>query len=180
MRKIESSGAVGLKVVVDKDKHTTNIISLHSTNMPQETRDDITELRALLGLDQQASEFQLVYGTTASNNHELAVQTRSLLHIMADMAAHAQVPPEDVRDGRATPGADMSATPTTQPDNPPIRFSKTKPEDAFIAVEYRTRWFWVDDRDLKAKRDLAFLMLLFTLANTGEKESLPLITIQAQ
>jgi hypothetical protein len=180
MRKIENSGAVGLKVVVDKEKHTTNIISLHSTNMPEETRDDITELRSLLGLNQQASEFQLVYGTTASNDHELAVQTRSLLHIMADLAAHAQVPPEDVRDGRATPGADMAARPTTQPSNPPILYSPTKPKDAFIAVQYRTKWFWVDDCDLTAKRDLAFLMLLFTLANTGEKESLPLITIQAQ
>jgi len=48
------------------------------------------------------------------------------------------------------------------------------------AVEYRKHWFWIDDRDLYSKRALALLMLLFTLADTGAKESLPLITIPAQ
>ena len=49
-----------------------------------------------------------------------------------------------------------------------------------MAIYYRDRWFWIDDRDLKTKRAFAFMMLLFTLSETGEKENLPLITIPAQ
>ena len=54
------------------------------------------------------------------------------------------------------------------------------PEDAFVAVDYRDHWFWIDDRELVSKRSFSLMMLLFTLADTGEKESLPLITIPAQ
>ena len=49
-----------------------------------------------------------------------------------------------------------------------------------MAVEYRGHWFWVDDRDLPSKRAFSFIMSMFTLANTGQKENLPLIIIPAQ
>jgi hypothetical protein len=47
-------------------------------------------------------------------------------------------------------------------------------------VYYRNHWFWIDDRDLRAKRAFAFMMYMFTMADTGEREPLPLITIPAQ
>jgi hypothetical protein len=52
-----------------------------------------------------------------------------------------------------------------------------KPEDAFVSVRYRDRWFWIDDRDFRSKRTFSFLMLLFSLTETGGKEGLPLVTI---
>ena len=61
-----------------------------------------------------------------------------------------------------------------------IRSSKEVPGDAFVSVYYRDTWFYIDDRDLATKRVFSFMMMLFTLADTGEKEPLPLITIPAQ
>jgi hypothetical protein len=49
-----------------------------------------------------------------------------------------------------------------------------------VTIRYRDHWFWIDDRDLQSKRAFAFMMMLFTLSETGEKENLPLITIPAQ
>ena len=107
------------------------------------------------------------------------MQTRSLLQILAIMAARAEVPPEDLEEGSVTPGItpgkEESKTSTTR-----IRCSKEKPKRAFVAVDYRDHWFWVDDRDLVSKRTFSFMMLLFTLSDTGERENLPLITIPAQ
>ena len=49
-----------------------------------------------------------------------------------------------------------------------------------MTIKYHDHWFWIDDRDLKSKRAFAFMMMLFTLSEPGEKEMLPLITIPAQ
>ena len=49
-----------------------------------------------------------------------------------------------------------------------------------VAVKHRGYWFWIDDRDVPSKRGFSFLMVLFTLADTGERQNLPLVTIPAQ
>jgi hypothetical protein len=47
-------------------------------------------------------------------------------------------------------------------------------------VRYRGHWFWVDDDDAATKRAVSVVILLFSLADTGTGERLPLITIPAQ
>jgi len=180
LRKIQLSGAVGLRIQQDAQKLQTVLLTFRGRNLSDETQGDIRELRQLLGLDLDADEFKVAFGATASNGRELAVLTRSILHIMGTMAAQVEVSTNDVAQGRATPGLESA---TGVPDRQRlvrIRSSKEKPTDAFVAVPYRDQWFWIDDRDLKTKRAFAFMMFLFTLADTGEKEALPLITIPAQ
>jgi hypothetical protein len=48
------------------------------------------------------------------------------------------------------------------------------------AVQYRGNWFWVEDSDWLTKRALTAVMFVFTLADTGSPDKLPLITIPAQ
>ena len=86
--------------------------------------------------------------------------------------------PEDIAEGRAQATlpvpADSNRGLRLQAD---IRSSVDEPEDAFVSVRYRERWFWIDDRDFASKRTFSFLMLLFSLTETGGKEGLPLVTI---
>ena len=100
------------------------------------------------------------------------------MHIISTMAAQVEVPAKDVAEGRATPGLDQVNEPGQVARLVRIRYSNSKPSDAFVAVSYRNSWFWIDDHDLKSKRVFAFM--LFTLSDPGQKESLPLITIPAQ
>ena len=58
-----------------------------------------------------------------------------------------------------------------------VKCTEKEPKDAFVAVQYRDHWFWVDDRDLVSKRHFAFVMYLFTLADTGERGGQPVLTI---
>ena len=115
----------------------------------------------------------MVFAATPSNDRQLAVLTRSMTQIMGMIAAHVRVPDEDIAEGRATPGLGAAATLH-------IGCSQRRPSDAFAAVSYRGRWFWVDDRDLKTNRAFALLMMLGTMSDTGEQAPLPLITIPAQ
>jgi len=183
MRKIQTSGAVGIRVQQDgKDakKELTTILAFRSKDISEETLADSRELRGLLRLDPEASEFKVVAGGTPSNNKELALQTRSMMHIMATMAGQADVPEQDVAQGRAPPGYEGTGPNAEQLRLIHIHYSNSKPADAYAAVHYRDHWFWIDDRDLKSKRSFAFMMMLFTLAQSDEKENLPLITIPTQ
>jgi len=180
LRKIQVSGAVGLRVQPDAQNKQTTVLAFQSKSISDETLADIKELRELLHLDPEATEFRVAFGATASNDRELALQTRSLLHVMMTMAAQADVPPEDIAQGRASPGYETSGPTAEQTRLLRINSSKSKPTDAYAEVPYRDHWFWIDDRDLRSKRAFAFMMMLFTLAATDEKENLPLITIPAQ
>ena len=180
LRNIQRSGAVSMRVQQDAAKKQTSILTFRSEDVNEATRAEVGELRRLLRLDPEAAEFTLVFGGTASHGKELAVITRSLLHIMTTMAAQVEVPAKDMAEGRATPGLESSAGSAKSHSLVRVLSSTSKPTDAFVAVPYRDGWFWVDDRDLTSKRAFAFMLMLFTLADSGEKEALPLITIPAQ
>ena len=179
-RKLQVSGAVGMRVVQDTKKEQTTIITFRSKDIPEETLADAHELRKLLHLDPDATDIKLVFGASATDDHELAVLTRSLLQIMNTMAVQVEVPPAHISEGRATPGYDGQTHTPEKLRLVRIQSSKHKPSDAYVSVEFHGHWFWIDDRDLHTKRAFAFMMMLFTLADTGERENLPLITIPAQ
>jgi len=180
LRKIQRSGAVAMRVLQSPEKQETVILTFRAKNIPQETLDDIREVRRLLRLNQDAEEFKLVFGAAAADDKEVAVITRSLLHLMQAMSLQVEVPAQDLAESRAVPGfADASANSSSRyPFS--ISSSDAEPDNAFVEIFYRDHWFWVDDRDLRSKRAFAFMMMLFTLADSGEKESPPLITIPAQ
>jgi hypothetical protein len=120
-------------------------------------------------------------GSIAADDRELAIKPRSLMHILGIMAAQVEVPAEDVARGRAMPGvveANLQGA-------PPVRLarilcSKKKPANSYVNVEYRDHWFWIEDEDLKSKRSFAFIMMLFTLTESGNKQGLPVLTIPTQ
>ena len=60
-----------------------------------------------------------------------------------------------------------------------ILSGETAPSDAYVAVPYRGRWFWVVDTDIRSKTAFAFVMLLFSISDTGVKGTAPIVTVPA-
>lgn len=180
LRSAQLSGAVSLRVKQDSQKQQTSILTFRAKDVPETTLAEARELRQLLRLDPDATEFSLVFGGTAAHDKELAVLTRSILHIMSTMAAQVEVPAQEVAEGRATPGFSPGDEALAAHRLVRIHCSQGKPADASVAVSYRGHWFWIDDRDLRSKRAFTFMLMLFTLADPGAKDPLPLITIPAQ
>jgi hypothetical protein len=180
LRKLQRSGAVGMRIQVDKQQRQAALLTFHTATITPDAQADSRELRKLLRLNPDATNFNLAFGPTASSDTEIAIQTRSVLHLMQVMAAQIEVPPQHVTEGRAALG--IESVPARQDAHALVRIhsSKSKPRDPFVSIHYRDHWYWIDDCDLRTKRAFAFTMILFTLADTGEKEPLPLITIPAQ
>jgi hypothetical protein len=109
---------------------------------------------------------------------ELSVNSRSMLQILQAFASYVEVPERHLRAGLAAPAFERDSP--EQRDIGRIRSGPEKPDSAYIAVQYRDEWFWVDDSDLQAKRALTAVMFFFTLSESGNSEQLPLVTIPAQ
>ena len=80
--------------------------------------------------------------------------------------------------GRLATAEDAGPVGSRRP--PLIRCSATAPSDAYVAVRYRGHWFWIDDRDVLAKREFAFIMMLFTMTDRGADRTPPALTIPTQ
>lgn len=180
MRKIQNSDAVGIRVLPGTNKNVATLLTFRSKDISPDTLADISELHQLLHLAPDAQEFKLVFGSTPGNDHELAVVTRSMMHIMNNMASQVDVPPQDIVEGRTNPGWNESSPEVEQRRLIRIHSSTAAPKDDFVTVPYRNHWFWIDDRDLKSKRIFSFMMLLFTLSDNSEPSGMPVLTIPAQ
>ena len=142
--------------------------------------EDINFVRKTLGLDPTGGEFNVAYGSIAKDDKEIAILTRSILEIIIDLASYIEVPAVHVEEKRVNPTMPED-TVQGVPVPPLIRIhsSPDKPGDAFIAVPYRTHWFWIDDRDLRSKSLFSFVMFIFSLTDTEGKEGAPIVTIPA-
>ena len=142
--------------------------------------EDIKFIRSKLGLAEGATEVKITFGAVAANDHEIALQTRSMIEVMIEIATWVQVPPNDITEGRAGPGQQpvsiegVDLAPLIQ-----VRSTEEEPAGAFSAVSYRDHWFFIDDRDLPSKRVFSFLMILLSLAEGGGGQAAPVVTVQA-
>ena len=159
----------------------TTVMVFHREDISAETEADLEVLAGLLELRPEGREIEVNYGLVQKDSSEIAMLTRSTLQIMIELSTQIHVPAEHIEEGRTVPtlvsqnegGADKRARLIR------VHNGTERPEDAFCAVKYRDHWFWIDDRDFKSKRTFTFLMILFSLTETGGKEGLPLVTIPA-
>jgi hypothetical protein len=180
LRKIQLSGMVRLYVKEDAGKQQATLLELRTDHIPPEIKAASVELRRLLRLSPDATDFKVVSSLLPSSDTEVAVMTRSLIGILQNMAAEVEVPPEHLAQHRAVPGFEAGHTLPGIVPMIRIHSAKDKPADAFVGVRYRDTWFWIDDNDIPSKRSFAQLMQLFTMTDTGPKENMPIVTIPSR
>ena len=121
-------------------------------------------VRRLLGLSPSATKVEVVYGRFAAKG-QIGLLTRPILGVLGQLAFQVEVPPEDVAAGRT-----QESVPTVAAENRPvvvIHAAHSKPAQAFAAVTYGERWFWIDGRDFDSKLAFSIVTILLSLAETS-------------
>lgn len=177
-RRIQRSESLGMRINQRNSDDSTLV--LISRNVPNDVEADRRKVRALLHLDPDADELNLTFGMVQRHDTEVAMLTRSMSEIFVELAATIEVPPEHLQEGRANPAPAKPEHPSPW-DEPLVRIhsSKERPVEANTAVHYHDYWFWIDDRDMKSKSEYLFILVLFSLAETGVAPQTPVITVPA-
>jgi hypothetical protein len=147
-----------------------------------ESRAANQRIRELLDLDPDRKEYEVNDGTfLSSSSSQVTILTRSTLQVLADFSSYIEVPESDIAEGRV--GRPPRSAEQQRLFEPLIRIHSgdTAPADAYVAMRYRGRQFWIDDRDLPSKSAMTFLMLIFSLAETGNTAAAtPQVTVPAR
>ncbi len=176
LRRIQIAGGLGMRVKPVGEKKA--VVMFFRPLTDEAIAGELKKVRELLGLDAEAREFRVVYGSFAADDKEIAILSRSMLQVMIDFASYIDVPDSDVAEGRVY--ASLRESEETESEFPPlvrVRNGAASPDDAYVSVRYRNRWFWIDDRDYPSKRIFSFLMFLFSLTETGAQQTAPIVTV---
>ena len=177
LRTIQDSWGFGVRIENPKSEEWEAVLFFRTENVDPEVAEEIATVKGSLGLNSKLAKYQVVYGSIARDDTEIAIQTRSMLEILNELGSYINVPEDHVTEKRVSPNPVDEKLYAQRL----IRVYSTveKPENAYVAVNYRSHWFWIDDRDLQSKGLFTFLMFLFSLAETGETERAPVLTLPA-
>jgi len=179
LRRLQLSGEVSLRVQ-RKDGEDLGLVIISSGRTQQSTRDLQFLLEKLKVKPGKGGEITLAFGILPRSENEIAVLSRSMVGVLLEVANGIMVPDADVAAGRAMPSGRRQEAPDPR-DRPLVQVhsSASQPAGAYAAVHYRDSWYWIPDNDFASKRVFTFLMLFFSLAETGVTTQPPLVTIPA-
>jgi hypothetical protein len=137
-------------------------------SMSEDGRAQFAEVREQMGLDAETDCYDVKTGDMAAHPGTIAVQTRSLMHLLGELAACVEVPPGDLASG-AAPGLASTAVIGSSTQEPLMRIHSgpSRPADPHVAVEYAGNWFWIDNTDTSSKRTFSYLSILLSITESG-------------
>ena len=180
LRRLQLSGAVSIRPV-KRGAEEVGMLILTAAQRAQSVDQDLQFVRRTLGVTPDRNgEVSVSFGLLPRGPSEIALLTRSMAEILLEVGAGIEVPADHVAQGR-TAASTRQAGSVDPRDRPfvRIRSSASPPADSYAAVRYRGTWYWIDDDDIASKRIFSFLLIFFSLAETGVTPQAPVLTVPA-
>jgi hypothetical protein len=171
---IQGSGALAMGL----QRHDGNeeVVLMFREHPDLQVQSDVASLMQLLRLDPDTHRFTVVAGICPEGDNEVALQARSILMIMEELAMGVEVPSAHIAE--TIHAMDDSADTTVEAkSHVRILSGAQQPDDAFAAIQYRGYWFWIENRDLQSKRAFSFIQILMTLSEGGDSGGSPVLTL---
>lgn len=143
---------------------------------------DCEELKRLLLTSSCQVQLKLVARGIVADGVLLA-QTRTVLGTLYNLSHAVSVPEGHEVDGLVTESV-IEATGTESwsaflGGQFQVKNSKAEPDGAFVKIQYRDHWFWIDDSDLESKTTFSLVLFLLSLQSAASEGATPLLTVSA-
>jgi hypothetical protein len=178
LSRIQRAGNIGIRVE-SRESGGAVVAVIRRAESGTGLGEDSRRIRKLLGLGEDVSEFEVAYGLFPRTPNEMALLTRSMMEIMLQLGFGIDVPATHAAGGRVLPGQWQSGAAQAEP-LVHIHSGTQAPADAYAAVPFKGYWYWIDDTDIDSKRIFTFLMILFSLAETGQTTAAPVVTVPSR
>jgi len=125
---------------------------------------NMNEVLITMGLDPNLNRYKIVYNDDKIGTDTLAVESRSVLQILGELATYVQVPRSDIERGVLSELVPIPESNFSGFDHlMRIRSGPDEPTRAYAKVRYRNLWFWVDLSDHSSKRTFTFIAMLMNM-----------------
>lgn len=144
--------------------------------------DEVQKFKRILNLNAANFQFELIPAVGyLGSDQTIALQLRSMLASMYYLSQAVETPPEDREANKVT--TTRSSTGEIFDWNNVmdnlfrVHTSSSSPSNAYLAVNYRGNWFYIDDSDLNSKSTFSLLKQLLALQSGESKSQTPVLTI---
>ncbi|MEM9883839.1 MAG: hypothetical protein AAF800_13085 [Planctomycetota bacterium] len=141
-------------------------------------------VKRALNLDPRRDAYRLgaaIEPGADGNNESIAIVPRSLMSSMFYLSQGIDVPRGDIEDARVFTAqyADGRPLDWQQETNNlfRVRTGWLAPSNAYVAVQYRGRWFFIEDSDLSSKTTFALISQLFAMQAGNVRNAGPVLTL---
>lgn len=182
LRSLQENGYIQLTSL--KDTPGSVVITAGPIRFDDQARMHALEAIDLLKLTTTGEPIAIEAATFPRQPAQVVMSGRSLLGVMTFLAQHVNVPQEHVDRGlvRVTLGPEGKPFDWRRLSRGLFRVhsDSSEPDRAYVKVQYRDHWFWIDDADIEAKGTYTLLTQLFSLQAATGKIQPPVITIPAR
>lgn len=174
LRTLQENGVLTIHLRRDREGARA-FIGFNTAHRP-ELRGLVDEVYRRLRVDPALREVEIIYGPASQHQlkREIPVLTRSLLSMLAAVAAEIEVPSADVAAGRTVPTLReaLAARPLII-----VRSGTAEPSDTYAKVRNDGRWYWVAGDDYESKMAFTLLEILKSVAESSRGLAQPVLTI---
>ena len=175
LRRLQERGLLSIRLV--REKEGSRVFFSIADGSDAKSRALANRARELLRLPARTSEVEVVYGRVASGPNQVAMLTRPIFAILAQVGAEIEVPPQDIASGQT-----IRPPLPTEPGMKPaivIHSGPTKPANAHVAARHGDAWFWIDADDFDSKIAYSILQTLLALARGATAATPAVLSIPA-
>jgi hypothetical protein len=172
LRSLQLESAINFELVKDSETGHDIILTFKHAKQSEELQAKRARVSELTGLDPSLEAYRVLYAPYAPNGGTLAIQTRSILQMMAALSGFIDVPAARIT--HAAQGYEFESH-----SEWPFRVwsGPNRPEESFAQIKYQGYWYWIRNDDLKSKLVFTLMLFLTTLTNYAGGGQAPVLTI---